>query len=265
MEKIYIVTFFCFLIIVSSCSKKKHYEKGFSVSPETETSEEKDINGIAQDSISIKTRPTSVLMTGHADYRLTTIYKLNYDKKDDYYYTGSNNFYRNYEELGYTKGNQWHYNFMPGLQAVYGYNLVNISLKNTNTNKESTLFNKPVLIKTLYIPSFSNDTLLNEPVKRNYYMISAYDEDTNKDGYINTKDLRRFYVFNLSGREKENLIPLNYSVVSSEYDCANDYMYVFTQLDENKNGQIEETENVHIYWIDLKNPRNNGLQYKPQE
>ncbi len=263
MCNIHILSLICALILIFGCSKRKHYEKGFSVSPETESSEGKEINGISQDSVSIKTRPTSVLMTGYADYRLTTIYKLNYNKKDDYYYTGSNHFYRNYEELGYTMGNQWNYNFMPGLQAVYGYNLVNVSLKNTKTQKVSSLFDTPVLIKTLYIPSFSNDTLFNVPVQRNYYLVSAYDEDTNKDGFINAKDLRRFYLFNLAGDLKESLIPENYSVVSSEYDCANDYMYVFAQLDEDENGQCDETESVHVFWIDLKNPRNNGQQYKP--
>ncbi|MBK8808726.1 MAG: hypothetical protein IPO21_19650 [Bacteroidales bacterium] len=73
-------------------------------------------------------------------------------------------------------------------------------------------------------------------------MISAYDEDSNKDGFINQNDLRRFYVFDLDGSNKQNLVPSDYSVISSEYDCANDFMYVFAQLDENKNGQIEQTE-----------------------
>ncbi len=262
MKNIYILIICCISLVIFSCSKTKHYEKGFAISPESETSGEKEINGISQDSINIKTRPTSVLMTCYSDYRLTTIYKLNYDKRNDEYYTGTNNFYQNYTELGQSNGNHWHYNFMPGLQAIYGYNLVNVSLKNVKTQKQTSLFDKPVLIKTLYIPSFSKDTLLNKPIKRNYYMVSAYDEDTNNDGFINSKDLRRFYVFDINGGEKENLIPKDYSVVSSEYDCANDYMYVFAQLDENKNGQSDKTESVHVFWIDLKNPRNNGRQYE---
>mgnify|MGYP001313748401 CR=1 FL=1 len=35
------------LIAISSCSRKKHYDKGFSVSPETETSEDIEIDGIS--------------------------------------------------------------------------------------------------------------------------------------------------------------------------------------------------------------------------
>lgn len=262
MKTIYTLILCCFIISISSCSKKKHYTKGFSVSPETETSETKEKDGISQDSATINTRPISVLLTGDPDYRLTTIFKLNYNEEDDFYYTGSNRFYRNYSDLGNNDENQWNYNFMPGLQAVHGYNMVNASLKNVKTQTQKTLFKKPVLIKTLYIPSFTNDTLFNEPIKRSYYMVSAYDEDTNEDGFINTKDLRRFYVFNLDGENKKALVPKDYSVVSSEYDCANDLMYVFAQLDENENGQRDETESVHIFWIDLKNPRNNGQQYR---
>ena len=124
------------------------------------------------------------------------------------------------------------------------------------------LFTHPVLIKTLYLPSVTQDTLFNQPIKRNYYMVSAYDEDSNQDGFINANDLRRLFLFDLSGKERQYLIPPQYSVVSSEYDYANDFMYVFAQLDENKNGTREETEQVSVFWIDLKNPKNNGLQYQ---
>ena len=71
----------------------------------------------------------------------------------------------------------------------------------------------------------------------------------------------RFYTFDLNGLNKKELIPRNYSVISSEYDSANDYMYVFAQLDKNNNGQNDDKEDIHVFWIDLKNPNNNGRQY----
>lgn len=101
-------------------------------------------------------------------------------------------------------------------------------------------------------------------MNRKFYMVSVYDEDTNKDGFINVKDLRRFYHFNLDVTENSNLIPKDYSVMSSEYDPDNDLMYVFARKDENKNGQMEYEEPTNIFWIDLKNPKNNGIQYQAE-
>jgi hypothetical protein len=261
MKKYNILTILFILIVFTDCSRRQKYEKGFSVSPETEKSDEDENNGIAIDSVNLATRPGSVLMTGFPKYRLTTVYKLNHDKREDSYFIGYNHHYQNYTETGYTNGNQWNYNFMPGLEAVYGYNLVNVSLHNVETKKQGNFFDRPVLIKTLYYPSFSNDTLNFQSIKRDYYMISVYDEDTNNDGFINIKDLRRFYFFDMSGLNKNELIPDNYSVISSEYDSGNDYMYVFAQLDENKNGQRDDLETIHVFWIDLKNPKNNGRKY----
>ena len=50
--------------------------------------------------------------------------------------------------------------------------------------------------------------------------------------------------------------------MSSEYDPENDFMYVFARIDRNENGEMEYEEEAHIFWIDSKNPKNRGLQYK---
>ena len=38
-------------------------------------------------------------------------------------------------------------------------------------------------------------------------------------------------------------------------------MYVFARLDQNQNGKMEYLEPTHVFWIDLKNPDNRGVQY----
>lgn len=92
-------------------------------------------------------------------------------------------------------------------------------------------------------------------------MVSVYNDDTNKDGYINQQDLRRFYLFNQDGELQKELVPENYSVVKSEYDPENDFMFVFARLDVNKNGLIDDAEPVHIFWINLKDPTQSGQQF----
>lgn len=105
------------------------------------------------------------------------------------------------------------------------------------------------------------DTLNFKPVNREYFIVSVYNEDTNKDGFINLKDLRRLYLFNINGERQTALVPENYSVFKSEYDPGNDFMYVFAQLDSNNNGQQDEGEPTHIFWIDLNDPAQTGRAY----
>lgn len=250
------------IFILFGCSNNKVEKKGIQVREITENEEGEKIVGLPIDSLKLETKPRNVLLTKNPVHRLTPIYKVNYDKKSGKPFTGSNAFYANYWEYGKNEENNWNNNFMPGFEAVYGYNFVNISHYNSKTKKGNQFFDRPVLVKTLYYPAFSKDTLNNLPVNREFYMVSVYDEDTNKDGFINVKDLRRFYYFDIDAENKSPLIPKNYSVMSSEYDPENDFMYVFARIDENENGQMEYEESTHIFWIDLKNPENRGVQYK---
>ncbi|MEM9339578.1 MAG: hypothetical protein AAGA66_12665 [Bacteroidota bacterium] len=256
-----IITLSILTFLAQSCSQNKLEKKGFQVNEIRENEAGEKIIGLAFDSLELATRPRSVLLTKHSDHRLVPIYKINYDKNGKPY-SGSNNFHRNWRPS--EPGNNWNNNYLPGFEALYGYNLINVSHYTNETQTQNEFFTKPVLIKTLYYPAFSNDTLNFKLVVRDYYMVSVYDEDTNKDGYVNARDLRRLYLFDLNGKRIKNLVPTHHSVMSSEYDPANDFMYVFTKVDQNVNGQMEEEEPTHIFWIDLKDPKKSGLQYKPR-
>ena len=259
----YLQTIFALTLVylMTSCSNRKLEEKGFQVSPTLDNSENGQADGLNRDSLKINTRPSSVLLTGIPNVRLTTIYKVNVNKKDNTTFIGSNSFHYRDEDGEVNKGNNWNNNLMPGLESVYGYNLVNISHYDIKEKKQQNFFDKPVLVKTLYYPTFSKDTLNNRPVIRNYFMVSVYNDDTNKDGFINIKDLRRLYLFNINGERKKALIPEEYSVFKSEYDSDNDFMFVFAQLDSNSNGRQDDGEPIHIFWIDLKDPSNTGRQF----
>ena len=247
-------------LLLASCSENEYEKKGFQVSEILEDESGQKVVGLQTDPLRFQTRPRNVLLTFSPKHRLTPIYKVNYDKKTNEPFTGSNAFHTNWNAPD-DEGNNWNNNFMPGFEAIYGYNFVNVSHYNHETKTENRFFEKPVLIRTLYYPAFSKDTLNHEPVKRDFYMVSVYDEDTNKDGFLNVKDLRRFYHFDINGENQKAMIPEEYSVISSEYDQANDLMYVFAKRDKNKNGQTEPEEPVDIFWIDLKNPDNVGKQF----
>jgi hypothetical protein len=259
MRVISILIFNC--LILFSCSDDKPKRKGFNVNYSSPEEATEGKNGLNLDSLELMSRPNRVLILGEKQHRLIPIYLLNtkLHRGDTSYYTGSNNFHFSYLDIGNNKENNWNNNFMPGFEAMYGYNLINVEYHNVESKETHSLFKTPVLIKTIYYPTASKDTLNGVAIKRNFIMVSAYNEDTNKDGFLNTDDLRRFFLFDIQGKLVSQLIPHEYSVQSSQYDAANDYMYVYAVLDENQNGHHDPTEKVDVFWIDLNNPSNKGL------
>jgi hypothetical protein len=248
--------------LILSCGGNRLEEKGFALNTSEENNQNTEqIDGLITDSVKLATRPGNILLTKNPNFRLTPIYKVNLNNKKGTTFIGSNRYLSNYSELSQSSGNNWNYNFMPGFAVVSGYNMVNVSHYDLEINKSKNLFDQPVLIKNLYYPAFTNDTLNYRPVTRNYYMVSVYDEDTNQDNYINIHDLRRMYLFDEYGNLMVPLIPKEYSAFKSAYDPANDVMSVYAKLDENGNGLSDEYEAIHIFWIDLKDPRKTGRQF----
>lgn len=193
----------------------------------------------------ILTTPHRVVLTGMVNHRLITIYKQGFEKRVTEY-----NSYENYDP--WYSDHQQHY--MPGIDLISGYNLLNVGHYNIATEELNLLFTKPALVKSIYYPSFVQDSLNEKPINRNYYLISVYDEDTNRDSLIDNNDLRRFYQYPDSGTQPIQLIPSNYSVLRSQYDPGNDAMFIFARHDNNTNGRAEAKEPVHVFWIDLTKP-----------
>lgn len=127
-----------YLLLISlfiSCSEDKLDAKGFTVEPSEESLEGATVDGIEGNALKMETKVSNVLLTGHSQYRLSTKYKVNYAKKNKSFsgdemtrFIGSNHYYADYMGVGSDEGNNWNYNFMPGIEAVYGYNLLNISI-----------------------------------------------------------------------------------------------------------------------------------------
>jgi hypothetical protein len=201
--------------------------------------------------------PNRVVLTGMPQHRLVTVYKQLAKKEEN----GLKRFnsYSDYD-YGYS-GSERVEHFMPGLDIVYGYNLISLAHYDMTTERTNQFFSRPVLVKTLYYPSFVQDSLNRKPITRNYYLVSVYDADTNGDTLITKDDLRRFYYFNASVTESIQLIPSNYSAVRSQYDSMNDVMYIFARLDENSDGLVTKREPMHIFWVNLKNPVVAKLMY----
>lgn len=204
----------------------------------------------------LATTPNSVILTGLPNHRLVTVYKTRIVKSANgrkYVSSyGSYSSYETYDDDGDDEEDDDH--FMPGIDIIYGYNLLNIAHYDLKTEKLNYFFDRPALIKTLYYPCFEQDSLNDRPVNRDYYLVSAYDEDTNNDTLLNNKDLRKFYFLSADCNIKINLLPTGFSAIRSEYDPGNDVMYIFARQDTDNNGMGDPLEPIHIFWISLKSP-----------
>lgn len=238
----------CGAILLSCSSNEKPKTEEISI-------EEQNLNNDLDSSgKKIYFNPGSIILTGQKNIRLIPIKKqVNIDKtkkrERDFSYESYGYYDNEYREVegGYRF-------FYPGIDIIYGYNLVNISHYNSETDSLTNFFEKTVLIRTLYFPSLIQDSLYNKPINRDYFLCSVYDEDTNKDSIINKNDLRRFYYINLNNNQKQLLLPKEYSAARSEYDAPNDYLYIYAMHDENGNGLIEKTEELNIFLVPLSNP-----------
>lgn len=249
---LWIVSLAAICLLACNFGKKENKEEQIRVSEEDQSGRPDSSFNSVQGNVAfsqVPTTPHAVILTGLPDHRLVTVYKSAPPQKD----AGNEKYGSRYAEYsGDASEEVTHY--MPGIDILYGYNLLNVAHYDLKAEKLNLLFKSPVLIKTLYYPSFIQDSLDKKPITRNYYLVSVYDEDTNKDTLINKKDLRRFYYFDESSMVKIQLVPPDYSVIRSQYDPGNDVMYVFARHDADKNGTGNKTEPLHIFWIDLKQP-----------
>lgn len=245
------------ILLFVSCSNNKKEQKEEQINVRSSVGDSDSVTDSLLNSIKgnvsfsqIASNPNSIILTGLKEHRLVSIYK---SRKDDVFFE---------ENIGYSSSYvvvdgqsiEVEKPFMPGIEVLYGYNLLNIAHYNMQTEKMNFMFQRPVLIKSLYYPSFIDDSLDNVPIKRNYYLVTVYDDDSNKDSLINKNDLRRMYYFNAECDVKIRLIPADYSVLRSQYDSRNDVMYVFARKDENKNGISDKNEPIHIFWLNMKLP-----------
>lgn len=199
--------------------------------------------------LQIPNSPNSVMLTGIDNIKLIPIYKIKKTTDKSINYVQESSYREQYEN---EKLNFRYY--MPGMDLIPGYNLINVAHYNIENGQLSYFFKKPALIRNLYFPGVRRDSLNGQPIQRNFFLISVFDEDTNKDSFINKKDFRRIYFIDALNNRKISLIPNTHSAIRSTYDYKSDVMYIYARRDTNKNGMPDKSEPLNIFMINLLNP-----------
>ena len=89
------------------------------------------------------------------------------------------------------------------------------------------------------------------------------DMDTNKDGKIDTSDIKALYLSEISGK-KFTKISYNFQeLIDWKLIGSNNRLYYRTVEDTNKNGEFDKKDVVNYYYIDLSKKEWKIIAYEP--
>ena len=136
--------------------------------------------------------------------------------------------------------------------------LQNLKFQKVDSESIRKLTDKPVLIQTAtYLKSVADKT-------NNQIMVyTMVDMDTNKDGKLDTSDIKALYLSEISGE--------NFTKISSDFQelidwkliSSNNRLYYRTVEDTNKNGEFDKKDVVNYYYIDLSKKEWKIIGYEP--
>jgi len=228
------------LLVVTGCTEKPEppkvtYKEPTSTKPEVKI----DTTQIKVSDLPVLMEGTKYLIHAIGDVRL-------YDNRSSKYGSTQTN------SVSYSISN---YNRF----ELTGY-LSNLKFQHIDSTSTKTLTDKAMEIHTItYLDEISRK--LNKGI----LIYTMVDKDTNRDGKIDSNDIKTLYISEINGdnfvklsADLEELIDWNTIEVQNR-------LYFRTIEDINKNGRFDKNDLMHYYYVDLKNPTWEMIKYSPFE
>ena len=140
---------------------------------------------------------------------------------------------------------------------ITGY-LSNFKFQQIGSDSLTVLTNKPVLIeRATYLKAFSDKS------KKQLLVYVLEDLDSNKDGRLDSDDIKNLYISDINGK--------NFTKLSAEFQELIDWntiesqnrLYFRTIEDINKNGAFDKDDKVHHHFVDLLSKDWKVQEYNP--
>ncbi|TDE03165.1 hypothetical protein [Flavobacterium hiemivividum] len=144
-----------------------------------------------------------------------------------------------------------------GENEITGY-LQNLKFQKTDSDSIRPLTDKPALIQTAtYLKPIS------DRIKKQIMVYTMFDTDTNRDGKLDSSDIKCLYLSDISGKR--------FTKVSADFQELIDWnliesksrLYFRTVEDTNKNGQFDKNDVVQYNYIDLLSSEWKVTNYEP--
>ena len=136
--------------------------------------------------------------------------------------------------------------------------LQNLKFQKIDSDSIKKLTDKPVLIQTAtYLKSVADKT-------NNQIMVyTMVDMDTNKDGKVDTSDIKALYLSEISG-EKFTKISYDFQeLIDWKLIGSKNRLYYRTIEDTNKKGEFDKKDVINYYYIDLSKKEWKIIDYEP--
>ena len=140
---------------------------------------------------------------------------------------------------------------------ITGY-LSNIKFQQIGKDSLSTLTDKPIIIERVtYLKNFADKS------KKQFLVYVLEDLDSNKDGRLDSDDIKNLYISDINGK--------NFTKLSAEFQELIDWnsidshnrLYFRTIEDINKNGAFDKEDKVHYHFVDLLSKDWKVKEYNP--
>lgn len=140
---------------------------------------------------------------------------------------------------------------------ITGY-LQNIKFQEIGKDTITTLTDKPILIETAtYLKTIADKT------KKHFMVYSLADSDTNKDGKVDSSDIKSLYMSDINGANFVKLSQELHELIDWKIIEAQNRLYFRTIEDINKNGAFDKDDKVHYQYLDLLSKDLKIIEYKP--
>ena len=140
---------------------------------------------------------------------------------------------------------------------ITGY-ISNFKFQKIGSDSLRLLTEKPILIETTtYLKTVSDKT------KQQVLVYTLVDMDTNKDGKINSSDIKTIYLSDISGNKFTKIATDLQELIDWNLIEATSHLYFRTIEDINKNGAFDKTDKVHYHFVNLQNKDWKVEEYSP--
>ena len=167
--------------------------------------------------------------------------------------------FRSYEgrnkSNGYDKGSFTISNFSE--YEITGY-LHNLKFQDVASDSLRPLTNQRVLIQTITFLK-----ILADKTGQKVLIYTMADMDTNKDGRLDSNDIRALYLSESSGERLTKVSADFQELVDWYLVDAKNRLYFRTIEDTNKNGEFDRNDVLHYHYIDFSDSKWEVREYNP--